>query len=457
MVRVSSRIDDWPYTPYHRRLLVIGGLGYTFDAMDAAIMAFLLPVLRVQWDLSNVQTGVLASATYMGFFIGALVAGALGDAIGRRRVMMVALAVYAIASLYGATTMAWPEFLGSRIVAGVGTGAESAIIAPYLAEFVGKRYRGTFIGALTGFFSFGFVAAALLGYIVVPAFADGWRLAVVITALPVVMLLWWRRVLDESPRWLESRGRIDEAKAILKKIEATFPEDARMAMVGDVPLPAPGVDDGPSPPSWVANFQALWRGRQRRVTLMTWAMWLSLTFGYYLFFTWMPGLLVQRGMSLTQSFGYALVMYLAQIPGYFSAALLNEKIGRRATIVLYMAMAILCALALALAPDNTLMLLSGVGLSFAINGAYAGVYAYTAELFPTAIRATGVGTASAIGRLGAIASPIAVGYLFPIVGFAGVFALTTVVLVVGAGVVMLFGPRTQGLTLDAIVTEELNG
>src|SRR6202008_4155792 len=116
----------------------------------------------------------------------------------------------------------WPSFFAARIVAGMGTGAESAIIAPYLAAFVGRRFRGRFTGALAGFCSCGFVAAALLGYFIVPAYENGWRIVLVITAMPVVMLLWWRRALPESPRWLESRGRQEEAEAILDRIEAGF-------------------------------------------------------------------------------------------------------------------------------------------------------------------------------------------------------------------------------------------
>src|SRR5471032_484158 len=121
---ISSRIESWPYSKFHRRLLLIGGLGYTFDAMDAAVLAFILPVLRSQWNLTSVQTGVLGSATYIGFFFGALLAGALGDLIGRRRVMMYALVIYCIASIISATTHTWPAFLTSRIFAGLGTGAE---------------------------------------------------------------------------------------------------------------------------------------------------------------------------------------------------------------------------------------------------------------------------------------------------------------------------------------------
>ncbi|MGV7246986.1 MFS transporter, partial [Caballeronia sp. M23-90] len=207
MSTISARIERMPFSSFHRRLLLMGGLGYTFDAMDAAVLAFLLPVLRKEWMLTSVQTGVLGSGTFIGYFLGAMLAGILGDLIGRKRVMMYALVIYCIASLASAVAHDWPFFLATRIVAGLGTGAESAIVAPFLSEFVARRYRGAFTGSLAGFFSFGFVAAALLGYLVIPLSPNAWRWVMVITALPIVMLLWWRRALPESPRWLVARGR----------------------------------------------------------------------------------------------------------------------------------------------------------------------------------------------------------------------------------------------------------
>jgi len=241
MTMLSARIERLPFSGFHRRLLMMGGLGYTFDAMDAAVIAFVLPVLRTAWGLSSVQIGVLASANFIGFFFGALAAGACGDLIGRRKVMMSALAIYCVASLFSGMVNDWTVFLGLRIVAGFGAGAESAIIAPYLSEFVARRYRGTFTGALAGFFSFGFVAAALLGYFIVPAFAEGWRIVIFITAMPVVLLLWWRRALPESPRWLESQGRLGEAEKIMDAMES---EHVRQGHA----LPALNAEDMAAPP-----------------------------------------------------------------------------------------------------------------------------------------------------------------------------------------------------------------
>ncbi|MCA6123535.1 MFS transporter [Bradyrhizobium sp. WSM 1704] len=447
---ISARIERLPYARFHTHLLLMGGFGYMFDAMDAAVLAFILPVVRTAWKLSAVETGVLGSSTFVGFLFGALLAGTLGDLIGRRAVMMSALALYCAASLVSAAVDSWPSFFAARVVAGMGTGAESAIIAPYLAEFVARRYRGAFTGALAGFFSFGFVAAALLGYFIVPAYDNGWRIVLVITAVPVVMLLWWRRSLPESPRWLESRGRTAEAEAVLDRIEAGF------ARAG-VALPAP-VAEPTAPPAaagtLLGNLAALLAGRQARITTMTWIMWLSITFSYYSFFVWIPGLLVQNGMSITKSFGYSLAMYCAQVPGYFTAAFLNERIGRQATIATYMLCGGISALGLAFAQSDGQIMTAGLLLSFFMNGTYAGVYAYTAEVFPTPIRTTGAGLASAIGRIGAIVSPILVGYLYPKFGFTGVFGVTTTVLLIGALTVVLMGVPTRGRSLEEIAASK---
>lgn len=450
MSMISARIERLPFARFHVHLLLMGGLGYMFDAMDAAVLAFILPVVRTAWNLTAVQTGVLGSSTFVGFLFGALLAGTLGDLIGRRAVMMSALALYCAASVVSAAADSWPSFFAARVVAGMGTGAESAIIAPYLAEFVARRYRGAFTGALAGFFSFGFVAAALLGYFIVPAYENGWRIVLVLTALPVVMLLWWRRSLPESPRWLESRGRLQEAEAVLDKVEASF------ALSGQVlPQPVVEVTAPPAPAGTLAtNLASLLAGKQARITIMTWIMWLSITFSYYSFFVWIPGLLVQNGMSITKSFGYSLTMYCAQVPGYFSAAFFNERIGRQATIATYMLLGGVSALGLAFAVSDGEIMAAGILLSFFMNGTYAGVYAYTAEVFPTPIRTTGAGLASAIGRIGAIISPILVGYLYPNFGFAGVFGVTTTVLLVGALTVVLMGVPTRGRSLEEIAASE---
>ncbi len=446
------RIERLPFSRFHWRLLWMGGLGYTFDAMDGAMIAFILPAVSSLWGLTNQQTGVLASSAMIGYLFGAFFAGTLGDLIGRRAVMMYALAIYCLATLVAAFAPSWQFLFTWRVIASFGIGAESAIIAPFLAEFVQRKYRGRFVGSLSGFFSFGFVAAALLGYFLVPRRSDGWRIVQIVGALPILMLLWWRRSLPESPRWLIQRGRTAQAMAEVQRIEARLTEGERAGL-----LPLDRVEVAASPMAhggtFAKNLAALWSAPMVRTTLMLWVLWIAITFSYYGFFTWLPTLLVKQGMTITRSFGYSIVIYLAQIPGYYSAAFVCEKLDRKWTIVAYMLLGGVSAYLMSNARSDAAITMAGFALSFFMNGTYAGIYAYTPELYPTTFRTTGMGVASAFGRIGGLSAPIVIGNTFSRIGFGGVFIITTIVLALGALAVALFGIGTAGKSLEQITRE----
>jgi len=451
-LRTLRRMERLPFTRFHWRLLWMGGLGYTFDAMDGAMIAFILPAVSSLWGLTNQQTGLLASSAMIGYLFGAFFAGTLGDLIGRRAVMMYALAIYCLATLVAAFAPSWQFLFWWRVIASFGTGAESAIIAPFLAEFVQRKHRGRFVGSLSGFFSFGFVFAALLGYFVVPSSPDGWRIVQIVSAVPILMLLWWRRSLPESPRWLIQRGRSGEATAEVEGIEARLTQDerSRLPPLHSVEVPHAGIAQGGT---FAKNLAALWSAPMARTTLMLWVLWIAITFSYYGFFTWIPTLLVKQGMTITKSFGYSIVIYLAQIPGYYSAAFVSEKLDRKWTIVAYMLLGGMSAYLMSNARSDAAITLAGFSLSFFMNGTYAGIYAYTPELYPTSFRTTGMGVASAFGRIGGLSAPIVIGYTFSRIGFGGVFVITTIALVVGALAVALMGIGTAGKSLEQITQE----
>jgi MFS transporter, putative metabolite:H+ symporter len=452
-ITTLRRLERLPMTWVQGRLLCMGGLGYTFDAMGLAVLAFILPTVTPLFGLTNTQTGLLGSSVLIGYLFGAFFAGTLGDRIGRRTVMMYALAIYTVAALVAALSPNWEFLFWSRVVAGFGTGAESAIIAPFLSEFIQSKYRGRYVGSLSGFFSFGFVFAALLGYFIVPASPQGWRIVQIITALPIVMLLWWRRALPESPRWLIQRGRSAEAEQIVDRMEAES-----LARTG---RPLPPLEIAPIAPisirrgtSVAQNLVALWGPGLVKSTAMLWVLWISITFSFYGFFTWIPSLLVKQGLTITKSFGYSIIIYLAQIPGYYSAAFISEKLDRKWTIILFMVGGGISAFFLSNVRDETLIPLFAFFLSFFMNGTYAGIYIYTPEVYPTAFRTTGMGVASAFGRIGGIAAPIIIGFAFSRIGFGGVFAMITAVLFAGALTVGLLGISTTGKTLEQITAEE---
>lgn len=367
---------------------------------------------------------------------------------------MYALAIYASASLVAALSPSWGFLFWSRVVAGFGTGAESAIIAPFLAEFVAGRFRGRFIGSLAGFFSFGFVLAALLGYFIVPNLDAGWRWVQVISALPIFLILWWRRSIPESPRWLLDQGRPEEAEGVVVGFEEEIERRSGEPLPPVESVEVPAASSAPSG-SVISNLFSLWRGALAKVTLSTWAIWFAITFSYYGFFTWIPSLLVDQGYSIADSFAFSIAIYLAQIPGYFSAAFIGEYLDRKWTIGVYLAGGAVAALLMSTAGNPTTIITFGVLLSFFMNGTYAAVYAYTPEVYPTAVRSTGMGAASAFGRVGGILAPIAIGVTYGSIGFGGVFVMTTAVLAAGVVAVIVFGLATASRTLEDISAEEL--
>jgi putative MFS transporter len=448
MHTVSERLERLPFSSFHFKLLIIGGLGLAFEALDAGIIAFIIPSLRTQWGLTGTEVGWIASSTYVGFLVGALLSGILGDRYGRKTVMLWALVLFCVATFVNAFAQNFHSFYILRMIAGVGMGAEGAIIAPYLAEFVSSRYRGRFTGALAGFFSFGFVLSALLGYFIVPLSDDGWRWIMIIASVPVVFLLWWRRSLFESPRWLEDVGRTQEAADICTKIEESVQRSTGKPL--SAPVMGPRTSTGAGKTGTWAKFAALFGAEHGKTTMVIWLLWISVLFCYYAFLVWIPSLLVARGFTVTKSFSFTILIYLAQIPGYYSAAYFNDKIGRKYTILAYMVVSCLAALGLAFAAGDSDIVMLSMLLSFGMNGIIAAQYTYTAEIYPTSIRATGMGAASAFARIGSIASPTIVGAAYPVLGFGGVFAMMTGVLFIGGLGILLFGKNTHGVSLEKI-------
>jgi putative MFS transporter len=445
----------------HRRLMTMGGLGYTFDSFDGALMGYALSALIIIWAIPSGVAGWLLSSIFFGYLVGALVAGVLADRFGRRRLMMTSLLIFCACSLLMGTATTVPELFIWRALAGVGIGAETALIAPYISEFLPSRVRGRFVTRTVGFLAFGYILAGLIAPLVIsPNPEIGWRIAAVICAAPVVLLLWWRRKLPESPRYLLAKGRIAEAREVVERMESE-------SGVTHVPAP-PAIDnvgaDGaasPTPPaasvkvptqSMLGQLAGLWRGGLARTTLVIWLLWFILTGVNYGFSSWLPSLLVlEKGITLTNSFLIALITSLAQIPGYYVASLLIDKMERKWLLALYALGGTIGAVVVAFA-DNTVVLIIGSALLAAFTNGAAGVYyTYTAELYPTEVRATAMGAASAVGRLGAISAPIAIGYLFALIGWVNVFLVLVAALAVAVIVVVVFGARTSGRALNESV------
>src|SRR3954464_8166542 len=431
----AERLDRLPFTREHGRLVVGSGLGWALDAMDVGLISFVMAALAVQWSLGTTELSWIGSIGFVGMALGATLGGLLADRFGRRQVFALTLLVFGVAT--GAAALSWSvgALLAFRLLIGLGLGAELPVASTLVSEYAPARVRGRVVVALEAFWAVGCVLAALIGYLVVPRSDAGWRWALALGALPALYAAAVRRTLPESVRFLELRGRTDEAEAAVRRFE-----DA--AGVPAVRSPAAA----PTAP----RARGLWSRGTRLRTAALWAVWFAINFAYYGAFIWLPTLLVEAGFSLVRSFGYTLVITLAQLPGDAAAALLIEKWGRRPTLAVFLVGSAAGAALFAAADGATTVLVTGMVLSFFNLGAWGALYAVTPEVYPTALRATGAGAAAGFGRLASIAAPLCVPPLLDAGGTGPVFATFAAFFVLG-GLATWWLPERRGQSLEDVV------
>lgn len=426
VARIADRLDALPFTRRHARVLGGSGLGWALDAMDVGLISFVIAALAAQWQLAPTEASWIASAGFAGMAIGASLGGLLADRFGRRHVFALTLLVYGLATGASALVGGLAALLVLRFVVGLGLGAELPVASTYVSEFAPARMRGRLIVILEAFWAVGWTAAAVIGYLVVPTSADGWRWAFALGAIPAVYALIVRWGLPESPRWLASRGRDAEASAIVRDFEAA---------AGRVSLsPAPTIEERAGQVQRT-RVRDLWAPRLRARTAALWVLWFCVNFSYYGAFIWIPTILVSQGYDLVRSFGFTLVITLAQLPGYAVAAWLIEAWGRRATLATFLAGSAVAAVFFGTASGEAAVIAAGMALSFFNLGAWGALYAATPETYPTPLRATGSGWAAGVGRIASIVAPLSVP---PLLGLGGapllfiVFAAFFAVAVVAA-------------------------
>jgi putative MFS transporter len=441
----TRRLDALPFTSEHRRLLVGSGMGWALDAMDVGLISFIIAQLTVQWKLSPNEASYIASIGFVGMALGATLGGLLADRLGRRQVFALTLLGYG--AFTGLSALAWSvgALIVFRFLTGLGLGAELPVASTLVSEFAPPRIRGRIVVILESFWAIGWTLSAVIGFLVVPRGDNGWRWALALGAIPALYAVIVRMRLPESVRFLESRGRYAEAEQVVQRFE-------RSAGSERVPLPqrdaiGPETEGSAAPAqSFGARIAALWARPLRRRTAAIWLVWFFVNFSYYGAFIWLPSLLYASGFSLVRSFGYTLLITLAQLPGYAVSALLVERWGRRRTLATFLVGSAAAAGLFAAASGTAMVLTAGMLLSFFNLGAWGVLYAVTPELYPTRLRGTGSGWAAGVGRIASVLAPLAVPVLREAGGTGLLFAVFAAVFVVAA-LVSLALPELSGKAL----------
>lgn len=376
-----QRLEALPVGSFHYKLLFITGLGWLFDAMDTGLIAFVLPVLGKEWGLGASQMGAIGSIGLVGMALGAVVAGSIADKFGRKTVFSATVILYSVATGLCALSWSYESLLLFRFFVGFGLGGELPVAATLMSEFAPTNLRGRFIVLLESFWGVGWICAACIAYMFIPVY--GWHYAFIIGALPAVYVFFIRLHMPESVRYLLSKGRVEEANKIVSDLEAKL----GVKYKGDLKAE-------PKKPAVKVSLKDLWSSKYLARTIMLWVVWFGIVYSYYGIFTWLPAIVYKQGFAFVKTFEYVLLITFAQLPGYFCAAWLVDKWGRKITLSFFLLMSGVASYFFGQSATAEAIIAWGCVMSFFNLGAWGVIYTYTPELYPTAIRAMGSGWAA---------------------------------------------------------------
>jgi MFS transporter, putative metabolite:H+ symporter len=437
-----ARFESIPFSRWHIRARIIVGSATFFDAFDALAMAYVLPVLAHLWGLSHQQLGLLIGASYVGQVIGALVFSRLAETYGRVRSAAAAVAIMSVLSLGCAAADDFWVLVACRFAQGIGVGGEMPVAAAYIGELSRAHGRGRYFLLYELIFPVGLVAAGQIGTWLVPVL--GWKIMFLIGGLPGLIVCVLLTRLPESPRWLISRGRLAEADVVIRQAEASAQR--------------PWIPDAASPPSIPSSEpeQSRWRELLspvfRRRSLIVWSLWSCAFLVTNSLNNWAPTLYnTVYGMELREALRAASLNNVAQVMVLLVCAVAIDRIGRRNWTAGSFAAGgvLLCALGLVGAANPSLVVLLTT-VSYAIIGsANAVLYLYTPEIYPTRMRAIGVGVATFWLRAASAAGPMLVGLILATGSMEVVFLIFAGISVLGA-LASLQMIETRGRRLEEI-------
>ncbi len=425
--RLTARMENVPFSRWHRKPRIVMGSATFFDAFDALSLAFALPVLITLWDITPGEIGILISASYLGQLIGALLFSSIAERFGRTRGATAAVFIMSIMSLACALAGNFNALLATRFVQGIGIGGHMPVAAAYINELSQAIGRGRFFMLYEMIFPIGLMATGQIGARVVPSF--GWQAMFLIGAIPGLIIAWFVWRLPESPRWLIGKGRFRQAEAIIEDIEASTEKrlDPDLSL-DELPEPSPNAR---KTTSWRELLSATFRAR----TLAVWVLWASAYFIANGLNNWMPTLYnTVYGLELQDSLFAASLTNVTQVALLLVCAFTIDRIGRRRWVTAsFILGAIMLSLLGSFGAQSVIALMILGTLSYGIIGSTNAVlYLYTPEIYPTRVRAIGTGLATSWLRLASAAAPAMVGLLVDSSGIASVFLMFAGVAVVGA-------------------------
>ena len=395
---INSIVDKAKFTPFHFNVVAWCLLIILFDGYDLAINGVVLPLLMKDWGLTAMQAGMLASCALAGMMFGAMFFGSLADKIGRKKVIKICIVLFSGLTFAGGFASNPTEFAILRFLAGLGIGGVMPNLVALTSEYAPQKMRSTLVTTMFSGYAVGGVMAALLGSWFTPDF--GWQIMFFIAGIPVFLLPVIWKFLPESLAFIVKENKQDKARSIVKRLAP----EVKVTETTTFSLPQESVPEA-------ANVVSLFRRGRAVNTLLFWLAFFTCLLTMYALSSWLPKLMMAAGYSMDNSLMFMMVMNVGAVVGIVGGGILADRFHLKPVL---MVLGMMGAIVMSLMgfQSNQFLLYILVFLAGAASiGSQMLLYSYVAQFYPLAIRSTGIGWSSAIGRMGAIVGPILIGGL----------------------------------------------
>jgi len=419
---------------FQYRLFVIFGLVWMADAMQVLSIGFSAPSIAKTFGLTIPEALQTGTMFFIGMLIGAFVFGRLADRIGRRPVLMWAVVIDACAGVASAFAPDYQWLLILRFLTGIGVGGTLPVDYTMMAEFLPSKRRGRWLVWLESFWAVGTILLAILALFASAYGDDAWRIIFFVTGIPALVGVVLRFYVPESPLYLNKIGKSEEARRVLERVAAT---NGNKVTIGQ--LEAQSMERK-------SIFALFGRGlTQRTVSLLV--AWMFISVAYYGVFVYLPVKLSAEGMGFMRGQEFLIVLALAQLPGFALSAYAVERYGRKPTLIGFLLLSAVGCLLYSLGNSVPLIVGSTLLMSFSLLGTWGALYAFTPEVYPTDLRASGMGMAGAVARLGGLFAPALIAPIMATHFTLSLFVLAGL-LVVGAIAIKMVDVESKDRALD---------
>lgn len=415
-------------------LFVIFGLVWLADAMQVLSIGFSAPSIAATFGITLPQALQTGTMFFVGMMIGAFVFGRLADRIGRRPVLMMAIVLDAICGVGSSFSPSLEWLLILRFLTGLGVGGTLPVDYTMMAEFLTSERRGRWLVLLESFWAVGTILLAVLALYATSHGDSAWRTIFFVTGIPALAGVLLRFYVPESPIFLNKVGKSDKARAVLQRVAKTNGSTGEIGALQPEKMERQSVF-------------AVFDSKMRRRSIGLFIAWMLISIAYYEVFVYLPIKMAGEGFGFMRGQVFLIVLALVQLPGFALSAYGVEEWGRKPTLVGFLLLSAIGCLLYSLGTSPAVVIGSTLLLSFALLGTWGALYAFTPEVYPTGLRASGMGMASAVARLGGLLAPAVIA---PVMAshFTLSLAMLSTMLVLAALSIWLVDVESRNRALD---------